>query len=270
MKTGTATARSDSTAAFNTQTFAVGETSKTVSATTIDDSAVEGETMVLNLTNTTGGATISDAQGIGTIDDNDTASGPVTINLSRGGGANLRRLANSNGCTGATNNFVMPSGTTISGLVGGGTMIDTSSWPADVTLSLSINGKVSGGGGGAGWVDIAALGAAGGTGVGGVSCGAPFQAVVVMAATAVARRISPPSRTGAAAHPTGTAALAIAESADRAAPEVPEVPERSVPAEKAEVVTTPFLSAALAAAGSCRHGRNGGRPQRRGRQLCGA
>jgi hypothetical protein len=52
--------------------FAAGETSKSVIVTTIDDFVVEGiETFTLNLSAPTGGATIADGQGVGTIYDND-------------------------------------------------------------------------------------------------------------------------------------------------------------------------------------------------------
>ena len=52
--------------------FQPSETSKTVSVQTIDDPMDEvNETLSLSLSNPTGGATISDAQGIGTIVDND-------------------------------------------------------------------------------------------------------------------------------------------------------------------------------------------------------
>jgi hypothetical protein len=60
-----------------TATFAIGETSKPVNVTTIQDALVESnETFFLNLTAPTGGATISDAQGLGTINDDDTAPPP--------------------------------------------------------------------------------------------------------------------------------------------------------------------------------------------------
>ena len=64
---GTATAGSDYTATSGTLTFAVGETTKTVSVTVASDSHDEGaETMTLTLTNARG-AIIDDAEGTGTI-----------------------------------------------------------------------------------------------------------------------------------------------------------------------------------------------------------
>lgn len=69
---GSAAAGSDYNAASGTLSFAVGETSKTISVTTIDDGAYEAaETVLVNLSNATGGATIVDTQGSGTINDND-------------------------------------------------------------------------------------------------------------------------------------------------------------------------------------------------------
>ena len=71
---GTATAGSDYTAASSTLTFAAADITKTVTIATIDDTTAESsETVLVNLSGATGGATISDAQGIGTINDNDTA-----------------------------------------------------------------------------------------------------------------------------------------------------------------------------------------------------
>lgn len=84
---GTAIASSDYTATSGTLTFLPSETSKTISVPTINDSVVEStETFFLNLSNATGGATISDAQAIGTINDND-AGGP-------GGGADCHTEPN--------------------------------------------------------------------------------------------------------------------------------------------------------------------------------
>ena len=77
---GTALAGSDYTAASGTLTFAgtAGET-ESIIVTITDDALVESsETYTVDLSNITGGlATIGDAQGAGTITDNDAAS--VTI-----------------------------------------------------------------------------------------------------------------------------------------------------------------------------------------------
>jgi hypothetical protein len=72
---GTATAGSDYTATSGTLTFAAADATKTVTVATIDDTTAESnETVLVNLSGATGGATISDSQGTGTINDNDSAS----------------------------------------------------------------------------------------------------------------------------------------------------------------------------------------------------
>lgn len=80
---GTATAGSDYTGTSGTLTFTSVQTSQTVSVATTDDTVVESaETVLLNLSAATGGATISDPQGVGTITDNDTPSNvpPTPVN----------------------------------------------------------------------------------------------------------------------------------------------------------------------------------------------
>lgn len=74
---GSAISGSDYVATSGTLTFAASEVSKTVTVSTIDDSQYEGaETLYLNLSAATSGATISDFQGLGTINDNDAAPPP--------------------------------------------------------------------------------------------------------------------------------------------------------------------------------------------------
>lgn len=78
---GTAAAGSDYTAKSGTLTFTSSQATQAISVVTIDDTVVESaETVLFNLSNATGGATISDAQGVGTINDNDTPTNqpPVT------------------------------------------------------------------------------------------------------------------------------------------------------------------------------------------------
>ncbi|CAL4869726.1 hypothetical protein MMA231_04018 (plasmid) [Asticcacaulis sp. MM231] len=71
----------------------------------------------------------------------------ITINVTSA--ANLRTLANNNGYNGspASYQFVVPAGTNVMGNAGGGTGIDTGTWPAGVTLALVVNGNLYGGGG---------------------------------------------------------------------------------------------------------------------------
>jgi large repetitive protein len=74
--TGAATANADFYPVTGTVTFSGNETKKTWSVQIFEDTLVEGtEKFNFNLSNPTGGATISDALGIGTITDNDTAGG---------------------------------------------------------------------------------------------------------------------------------------------------------------------------------------------------
>jgi ribosomal protein L35AE/L33A len=69
---GTATAPSDYAATTGTLTFAPGETAKTVTVQVNGDTTVEpDETFTLNLSNAAGNATIADAQGVGTIVNDD-------------------------------------------------------------------------------------------------------------------------------------------------------------------------------------------------------
>jgi chorismate-pyruvate lyase len=78
---GTAIAGSDYTSASGTLTFLAAETSKTVSVATIDDTAVEpDETMLVNLSGPTGGATVTTSQGSGTIQNNDAANASPVAN----------------------------------------------------------------------------------------------------------------------------------------------------------------------------------------------
>ena len=68
------TAANDFTAVSGTLTFAPADVTKTVSVTTNADVRAEGtETFYLNLSAATGGATISDAQGVGTLFNDDSA-----------------------------------------------------------------------------------------------------------------------------------------------------------------------------------------------------
>jgi hypothetical protein len=74
---GTATAGADYTAVSQTVTFAAGQTSQTVSVPILGDTVVEGtETFLVNLSGATN-ATITRAQGIGTIGDDDSSGTPT-------------------------------------------------------------------------------------------------------------------------------------------------------------------------------------------------
>jgi Calx-beta domain len=73
---GKASAPSDHAATSGTLTFASGETAKTVTVQVNGDTRKEpNETFTLNLANATGNATIADAQGVGTIVNDDRKHG---------------------------------------------------------------------------------------------------------------------------------------------------------------------------------------------------
>jgi len=73
---------SDYTPTNGTITFAAGETSKTIEVAINNDNTYEGsETLYVNLTNPTGGATISDAQGVITIKDDGEGSVPANTTV---------------------------------------------------------------------------------------------------------------------------------------------------------------------------------------------
>jgi hypothetical protein len=86
---GTATAGSDYTATSGNQTFAPGETDKTIPVPIVDDFLYEGdETFFLDLSNSIN-ATISDGQGIGTVVDNDLPGYTLDLTISSTAGGNV-------------------------------------------------------------------------------------------------------------------------------------------------------------------------------------
>jgi len=83
---GTASSSSDYQSTSGTLTFGIGETTKPVTVVLNGDTLVEpDETFFVNLTNATSGAGIGDAQGIGTIQ-NDDAANVVISQVYPGGG----------------------------------------------------------------------------------------------------------------------------------------------------------------------------------------
>jgi hypothetical protein len=123
---GTATSGSDFTATSGTLTFAAGETTKTITVATIDDSAVESaETVLVNLSSPTGGATITTGQGSGTINDNDVAfaignatgafeGGALTFTVTKAGTTSSSysvNYATANGTATSGSDFTATSGT---------------------------------------------------------------------------------------------------------------------------------------------------------------
>ena len=82
---GTATSGTDFTAGSGTLSFAAGETSKSIAVSISSDSAFEtAETFSVNLSNASGGATISDALGSGKITNDDTTFGLSTLDGTNG------------------------------------------------------------------------------------------------------------------------------------------------------------------------------------------
>jgi hypothetical protein len=76
---GTASERGDYTTAVGTLRFAAGETSKTIDVLVNEDSKVEGsETFTVNLSNPTGGATLSCLTAVATVQITDDAVEPTT------------------------------------------------------------------------------------------------------------------------------------------------------------------------------------------------
>src|SRR5207247_5705076 len=91
---GTASSSSDYQATSGTLTFGIGETTKQISVTINGDTLVEpDETFFVNLTNATGDAGIGDNQGIGTIQNDDTAN-LVISQVYPGGGLTNATYAN--------------------------------------------------------------------------------------------------------------------------------------------------------------------------------
>lgn len=118
---------SDYTPASGTLTFTAGQTAKTVTVPTQQDAVVEAdETLFLNLSSPTNGATLTVSQGIGTINNDDappmitllnptintTGSDVISIPISQ--------LANLNGVAGEVVSVSLPSGCGSQTIVSGG------------------------------------------------------------------------------------------------------------------------------------------------------
>lgn len=140
---GTATSGSDYGAASGTLTFAPNETSKTVTISTVDDAAVEGnENLTVTLANPSAGAVLGRAIATGTIVDND--SYPLTLAISDAptvaeGGTLVYTVIK----TGATSATVSVNYNTVdgSGLAGADYVASSGTLtfgPSDATKTISV------------------------------------------------------------------------------------------------------------------------------------
>ena len=149
---GTALAGSDFTAASGTVTFAVGETTKTITVYVVGDVLVEGnETFNVTLSNSTGGSVIADGIGIVTIVDNDVAV-PPTVTVTATGGAEggspvVVTFTRSGSTTNSLAVNVTKSGTSSTGDVGtavvtggtwNGTAVTFNAGSSTVAVSFSV------------------------------------------------------------------------------------------------------------------------------------
>ncbi|MEZ5892443.1 MAG: Calx-beta domain-containing protein [Parvularculaceae bacterium] len=107
---GAAIAGSDYTAKSGTLTFNSSDTTKTVTVSTTEDSSVESnETFYLNLSSATNGATISDSQGVGTINNDDFTPSFSISNANSEEGYNLVFTVTRSGSTAGTNSVTVTS-----------------------------------------------------------------------------------------------------------------------------------------------------------------
>jgi len=149
---GTATAASDYTAvAATTLTFTAGQTSKTVTVPVIGDLVDEpDETVLASLTNATGGATIGDASGVGTIVDDDTSGisiNDVTVNEGNSGTVNATftvTLSNPSSST-VTVTWQTANGTATAGsdyVAVGPTVLTFTAGQTSKTVTVTVNGDL--------------------------------------------------------------------------------------------------------------------------------
>lgn len=108
----------DFPAVSGTLTFAISEASKTISVPTTNDSIHESsETVLVDISNPTGGAIITDNQGSGTITDNDSAPSFAISNASVTVGGTLTFTVTKAGATEVTHavNYATANGTALAG-----------------------------------------------------------------------------------------------------------------------------------------------------------
>ena len=143
---GSATAGSDYVAASGTLTFPPGSVSQVLTITVNGDTVPEpDETFVVNLSNPTN-ATIADGQGLGTIRNDDTAPGSISV-VSPNGGENWRRGQTrtiqwtSAGVTGSVRIDLARDGTNYTETIAGNTVNDgVDRWT--VTLPATTSARI--------------------------------------------------------------------------------------------------------------------------------
>jgi hypothetical protein len=149
---GTATvADNDYEAVSRTLTFDPGVTSQTVDVTVNGDTAIEPtEVFYLNLTNATGGATILDAQGVGTITNDDAACtsfsiSPTSASPDSAAGSQLVTITGSPvGCTGGSwTTSGNGSWLTVSPPSGSGSGSATVSWTENTGVQRTGNATIA-------------------------------------------------------------------------------------------------------------------------------
>ena len=136
---GTATSGSDYTATSGMLTFAAGETTKTIQVPTVDDSAVESsETVLVNLSSPTNGATITTAQGSGTINDNDVAFAIGNAITGEGGALTFTVTKAGTTTSSYSVNYATANGTATSGSDYTATSGTLTFLPGDMTKTITV------------------------------------------------------------------------------------------------------------------------------------
>lgn len=148
---GTATSGSDYTTASGTLTFTIGQTSKVVTVATTNDTAYENnETVLVNLSIPTNGATISDGQGSGTINNNDAAPSFTISDASATAGSALSFTVTKTGSTALSHsvNYATANGTAVAGThytAKSGTLTFTSAQTSQTISVATTAGSVTSG-----------------------------------------------------------------------------------------------------------------------------
>jgi len=145
---GTATAGSDFAALNGTVSFAAGETTKTVTVAVLNDTLIENpETFTINLTGGTN-VTISDAQGVGTINSEDVAAPvmpAVAVNdvaVNEAGGLMVFTLTRSGDLSAASSvNYATSNGTATAGLdyIAANGSVSFAAGQASATVTVQIS-----------------------------------------------------------------------------------------------------------------------------------